>query len=154
MAKMVNPKTVNDMTIVNLRAQSKMNQLVQKVGKGKRRVKVNLSKSTGNYLTKMLGEMRKQMAVYEKQVPNVFKFFDYLEKEVKITNKKEKSKEVLLSYEELDFLKIQIKETIKGINNIQGSLKWYNLIKKGLYKTMNKQNELILEELSKTSVNK
>ena len=67
---------------------------------------------------------------------------------------KQKTKDIVLSYEELDFLKIQIKETIKGIDNLKSSLKWYNLVKKGLYKTLKKQNEITLEELGKTSVNK
>ena len=39
MAKMVNPNTINDMTLVNVKAQAKMNQLVQKIGKGKRKIK-------------------------------------------------------------------------------------------------------------------
>ena len=156
MVKMVNPNTVNDMALVNAKAQAKMSQLVQKIGKGKRRVRVTLSKSTRIYLIKMLEEMKKQMSAYEKQLPNLFQFFNYLEKEIQITkeNKKEKTKDVQLSYEELDFLKIQIKETIKGITNLSGSLKWYNFIKKGLYKTLRKQNEMVLEELGKTSVNK
>ena len=96
------------------------------------------------------------MAVYEKQLPNLFQFFNYLEKEARIVkqNKKQKTKDIVLSYEELDFLKIQIKETIKGIDNLKSSLKWYNLVKKGLYKTLKKQNEITLEELGKTSVNK
>ena len=156
MVKMVNQNTINDMTLVNAKSQAKMTQLIQKIGKGKRRVKVTLSKSTRSYLIKMLEEMKKQMAVYEKQLPNLFQFFNYLEKEARIVkqNKKQKTKDIVLSYEELDFLKIQIKETIKGIDNLKSSLKWYNLVKKGLYKTLKKQNELVLEELGKTSVNK
>ena len=104
----------------------------------------------------MLEEMKKQMSIYEKQLPNLFQFFNYLEKEARIVkqNKKQKTKDIVLSYEELDFLKIQIKETIKGIDNLKSSLKWYNLVKKGLYKTLKKQNEITLEELGKTSVNK
>ena len=156
MIKMVNQNTINDMTLVNAKSQAKMTQLIQKIGKGKRRVKVTLSKSTRSYLIKMLEEMKKQMAVYEKQLPNLFQFFNYLEKEARIVkqNKKQKTKDIVLSYEELDFLKIQIKETIKGIDNLKSSLKWYNLVKKGLYKTLKKQNEITLEELGKTSVNK
>ena len=38
MAKMVNPNSVNDMEIINAKAQAKMSQLVQKIGKGKRKV--------------------------------------------------------------------------------------------------------------------
>ena len=156
MVKMVNQNTINDMTLVNAKSQAKMTQFIQKIGKGKRRVKVTLSKSTRSYLIKMLEEMKKQMAVYEKQLPNLFQFFNYLEKEARIVkqNKKQKTKDIVLSYEELDFLKIQIKETIKGIDNLKSSLKWYNLVKKGLYKTLKKQNEITLEELGKTSVNK
>ena len=121
MAKMVNPNTINDMTLVNVKAQAKMNQLVQKIGKGKRKIKVTLGKSTRSYLTKLIEEMKKQMKVYEKQLPNIFQFFGYLEKEIKITkeNKKEKTKDVSLSFEELDFLKLQIRETIKGIDNMK-----------------------------------
>ena len=150
---MVNPNTINDMTLVNVKAQAKMNQLVQKIGKGKRKIKVTLGKSTRSYLTKLIEEMKKQMRVYEKQLPNIFQFFGYLEKEIKITkeNKKEKTKDVSLSFEELDFLKLQIRETIKGIDNMKTKLKWYNFLKKGLYKTLRKQNEMTLEELGKTT---
>ena len=153
MAKMVNPNTINDMTLVNVKAKAKMNQLVQKIGKGKRKIKVTLGKSTRSYLTKLIEEMKKQMKVYEKQLPNIFQFFGYLEKEIKITkeNKKEKTKDVSLSFEELDFLKLQIIETIKGIDNMKTKLKWYNFLKKGLYKTLRKQNEMTLEELGKTT---
>ena len=153
MAKMVNPNTINDMTLVNVKAQAKMNQLVQKIGKGKRKIKVTLGKSTRSYLTKLIEEMKKQMKVYEKQLPNIFQFFGYLEKEIKITkeNKKEKTIDVSLSFEELDFLKLQIRETIKGIDNMKTKLKWYNFLKKGLYKTLRKQNEMTLEELGKTT---
>ena len=153
MAKMVNPNTINDMTLVNVKAQAKMNQLVQKIGKGKRKIKVTLGKNTRSYLTKLIEEMKKQMKVYEKQLPNIFQFFGYLEKEIKITkeNKKEKTKDVSLSFEELDFLKLQIRETIKGIDNMKTKLKWYNFLKKGLYKTLRKQNEMTLEELGKTT---
>ena len=135
---MVNPNTINDMTLVNVKAQAKMNQLVQKIGKGKRKIKVTLGKSTRSYLTKLIEEMKKQMKVYEKQLPNIFQFFGYLEKEIKITkeNKKEKTKDISLSFEELDFLKLQIRETIKGIDNMKTKLKWYNFLKKGLYKTL------------------
>ena len=150
---MVNPNTINDMTLVNVKAQAKMNQLVQKIGKGKRKIKVTLGKSTRSYLTKLIEEMKKQMKVYEKQLPNIFQFFGYLEKEIKITkeNKKEKTKDVSLSFEELDFLKLQIRETITGIDNMKTKLKWYNFLKKGLYKTLRKQNEMTLEELGKTT---
>ena len=144
MAKMVNPNTVSNMDLINAKSQAKMQQLVQKIGKGKRKVNVTFSK------------MSKMMSQYEKQLPNVFNFFKYLENEVKITkaNKKEKTKNVKLSYEEVDFFKLQLKETLKGIDAQRATLKWYNLIKKGLFKTLKKQTELVLEEFSSGTVKK
>ena len=152
MARGINPNTMSNTDVLNARAQAQMTQLVQKLGKGKRRVKVSLSKPSRSYLEKMIAEMKKQRVVYEKQLPNIFQFFKYFENEVKVTkeNKKIKEKEILLSYEELDFIKLNI----KGVDKMILTLKWYNFFKKILYKTIKKQNELVLEELSKTTVNK
>ena len=149
MAKVMNPNSVSNMDLINQKAQFKMQQLVQKIGKGKRRVTVTFSKMSRGYVAKMIEEMKKAMAQYEKQLPNLFSFFNYLEKEVKITkeNKKEKTKDVKFSYEEIDFFKLQLNETIKGIDTQVATLKWYNLIKKGLFKTLKKQTETVLEEV-------
>ena len=156
MAKMVNPNTVSNMDLINAKSQAKMQQIVQKVGKGKRKVNVTFSKMSRSYLTRMIEEMRKMMSQYEKQLPNVFGFFKYLENEVKITkaNKKEKTKNVKLSYEEVDFFKLQLKETLKGIEAQRATLKWYNFIKKALFKTLTKQTEAVLEEFNSGSVKK
>ena len=125
MAKVMNPNSVSNMDLINKKAQFKMQQLVQKIGKGKRRVTVTFSKMSRGYVSKMIEEMKKAMAQYEKQLPNLFSFFNYLEKEVKITkeNKKEKTKDVKFSYEEIDFFKLQ------------------------LFKTLKKQTETVLEEV-------
>ena len=141
MAKVMNPNSVSNMDLINQKAQFKMQQLVQKIGKGKRRVTVTFSKMSRGYVSKMIEEMKKAMAQYEKQLPNLFSFFNYLEKEVKITkeNKKEKTKDVKFSYEEIDFFKLQLNETIKGIDTQVATLKWYNLIKKVLFKKLKKQ---------------
>ena len=151
MAKMVNPNSVNDMEIINAKAQAKMSQLVQKIGKGKRRVTVTFNKTTRSYVAKLIEEMKKQMITYEKQLPN-----NYLEKETKVTkaNKKEKTKDVLLSYEEVDFLKLQLKETIKGIEMQSKNLKWYNFLKKSMYKMLKKQTEETLENVNSGNVKK
>ena len=156
MARGINPNTMSNTDVLNARAQAQMTQLVQKLGKGKRRVKVSLSKPSRSYLEKMIAEMKKQMVVYEKQLPNIFQFFKYFENEVKITksNKKEKTNNVKLSYEEVDFFKLQLKETLKGIDAQRATLKWYNLIKKALFKTLTKQTEVVLEEFNSGSVKK
>ena len=149
MAKVMNPNSVSNMDLINQKAQFKMQQLVQKIGKGKRRVTVTFSKMSRGYVAKIIEEMKKEMEQYERQLPNLFSFFNYLEKEVKITkeNKKEKTKDVKFSYEEIDFFKLQLNETIKGIDTQVATLKWYNLIKKGLFKTLKKQTETVLEEV-------
>ena len=59
-----------------------------------------------------------------------------------------------LSYEEVDFFKLQLKETLKGIDAQRATLKWYNLIKKALFKTLTKQTEVVLEEFNSGSVKK
>ena len=79
MARGINPNTMSNTDVLNARAQAQMTQLVQKLGKGKRRVKVSLSKPSRSYLEKMIAEMKKQMVVYEKQLPNIFQFFKYFE---------------------------------------------------------------------------
>ena len=156
MAKVINPNSVSNMDLINAKAQAKMQQIVQKIGKGKRKVNVTFSKMSRSYLVRLIEEMRKMMSQYEKQLPNVFSFFKYFENEVKITkeNKKEKNKTVTLSYEEVDFFKLQLKETLKGIDTQRAALKWYNLIKKALFKTLKKQTEVVLEEFNNGSVKK
>ena len=156
MAKVINPNSVSNMDLINAKSQAKMQQLVQKIGKGKRKVNVTFSKMSRSYLVRLIEEMRKMMSQYEKQLPNVFSFFKYFENEVKITkeNKKEKNKTVKLSYEEVDFFKLQLKETLKGIDAQRAALKWYNLIKKALFKTLKKQTEVVLEEFNNGSVKK
>ena len=156
MAKVINPNSVSNMDLINAKAQAKMQQIVQKIGKGKRKVNVTFSKMSRSYLVRLIEEMRKMMSQYEKQLPNVFSFFKYFENEVKITkeNKKEKNKTVKLSYKEVDFFKLQLKETLKGIDTQRAALKWYNLIKKALFKTLKKQTEVVLEEFNNGSVKK
>ena len=148
--RVANANTMNEMEMVNVKNQMKMGEMMKKIGKGKRKVSVTFSLGSRRYMSKLIDELKKQMVTYEKQLPNVFNFFDYLKKQVEVVKgkKKEKTKTVLLSYEELDFLKIQIKETTKGIKMETEKLKWYNLMKKALYKTLFKQNELLLSELN------
>ena len=144
--KVANPNTVNNMTLVNAKSQSKAASLVQKIGKGKRKAKVELSKGNMKYLGKLVKEMKKQMLPYEKQAGNVFTFLNYLEKEAQSKSKKIT---LMLSFEELDFLKMQVKESTKAIEDLRLNLKWYNLFKKFMYGLLVKQNKYFLEELTK-----
>ena len=141
-----NPNTVTNMTLVNAKSQSKAASLIQKIGKGKRKAKVELSKGNMKYLGKLVKEMKKQMLPYEKQAGNVFTFLNYLEKEAQ---SKSKRITLMLSFEELDFLKMQVKESTKAVEELRLTLKWYNLAKKFIYGLLVKQNKYFLEELTK-----
>ncbi len=155
-SKMASANMMNDMTLANVKSQTSSQQmrmltLMQKVGKGKRKVTISLSNVSQKYLFKLVEEMKKQLKEQEKQWPNVFSFLNYLQNSVSQEKgkKKEKVKNVALSYEELDLLKIQTKETIKGIKDMKSKLKWFNLMKKSVYSALLKQNEMFMEELAK-----
>ena len=57
MAKVMNPNSVSNMDLINQKAQFKMQQLVQKIGKGKRRVTVTFSKMSRGSVAKMIEEV-------------------------------------------------------------------------------------------------
>ena len=86
------------------------------------------------------------MLAYDKQASNVFTFLNYLEKEAQSKSKKIT---LTLSYEELDFLKMQVRESTKAVEELKQNLKWHNMIKKIVYGLLVKQNKYFLEELSK-----
>ena len=144
--KVANPNTIDDKAFANVKSQSKITSLIQKIGKGKRKVKVELSKGNMKYLAKLVKEMKKQMLPYEKQASNVFAFLNYLEKEAQSKSKKIN---LTLSYEELDFLKMQVRESTKAVEDLKQNLKWFNLMKKMVYNLVIKQNKYFLEELTK-----
>lgn len=147
--KMINANKINDMEMFNIKNQAKFSMILQKIGKGKRKVEVSLSKNSQKYLDQMIDELKKQMDQYKAQMGNIFEFLDYLKKNVHVNKgqKREKYKKVLLSYEEQDYLVIQAKSTIKEIDKLKASLKWYNLLKKMIYSSVKTQNELLINEL-------
>lgn len=159
MAKMMNANSINDMTVMNVKSQSQMRlqQLFVKIGKGKRKVKVTLSKMSRSYLNKMFEQMLKQIPeADQKKAPNVVHFINYMDKETKITkeNKKIKTKDIMLSFDEYDFLKLQIKEALKELDVRVKKLKWYQFIQKSSHKLMKKQMEQMQEELNKKELTK
>ena len=93
----------------------------------------------------MSKELKKQVELVaggNKQAKGMMNFFNYLEKEGEL-----KSKELKLSYDELEFLKKTAKDSLNEIQSLE--TKWYQLIKKFAYKIMKSQNKFLLEELSK-----
>lgn len=145
--KIVNPNSVTDATVMNSKNQGQYLSMLQKVGKGKKKIEVELSKGSQKFLLQVMKELKKQMGIYEKQLPNVFVFFSYVEKVLEKDKKMPKVRKLLLSFEELDFLKLQMKDNKKGLESLKSGLKWYNFLKKMLYSTMIKQTEQLLTEL-------
>ena len=112
--------------------------------KEKRKFEINLDKSSKKFFLKIVIEMKKQMISYSgnPQMSGVLSFFDYLEAECKNTNPA-----IKMSFEELDFMKMQLSESIKGMENM--TFKWYNFLKKITIKMFVKQYKALLEEFKK-----
>lgn len=88
-------------------------------------------------------DIKKQFeeAYSESQVKGVLTFFDY----VKVTCENKSVTELKLSYEEFDFLKKLVSETLKQMDAMQ--FKWYNLIKKVTVKMMKTQYREVLKQM-------
>ena len=63
-----------------------------------------------------------------------------------------KEKTILLSYEEMDYLKLQLKETVKRVEEAKQPLKWYQFLQKLRFNFVKKQSEMALEELGNSTV--
>lgn len=95
MAKVMNPNAVNAMTIVNAKSQAKTMQMIQKIGRGKRKVQVTLSKGVRGYLSMYIRESKKEYSKYQNVPENVYSFLNYFEKETEITKENKKVKQHL-----------------------------------------------------------
>lgn len=148
-SNLVNPASISDAEVMNYKSQAQMASLMQKIGKGKRKNEYKLTKRSQQFLEQLCNELKKQMSTYASKMPNIISFFDYVIKTLHVEKKKKRPKEksLFLSYEELDFLKMQLKHSIKGMEGEIAKLKWYNFLKRKLYKTMVKQTEILLLEL-------
>lgn len=147
--RVVNPNNITDMDMINAKNQANMVSILQRIGKAKRKKELTLSKSSQKYLLQMIGEMKKQMKVYQNQLPNLFSFFNYVEKSLQMGKKEKwpKEKKLLVSFDEQDLLVRQMKDVVKGLEVEKSKLKWYNFAKKMMFSTMQKQTEALLEDL-------
>ena len=69
-------------------------------------------------------------------------FFDYL---IEICKNK-KINEIKVSYEELEFLKKMLSDSVKGMEDIK--FKWYQILKKSMVKVMLKQYKILLKTIN------
>lgn len=138
----INPNTMNPMQMNNMSGMMGMMNTIQRLGKGKRKIIVSLDKNARKFLGKFIDEVKKQFSssANATQTPNLNEFFDYIKN---ITDDKSKGNvELKLSFEEYEFLKRMLIDSVKGMENIQ--FKWYQFIKKSMVKVMAKQYREIL----------
>ncbi len=113
--------------------------LMQSIGRGKRRLFVNISKSNKYALYKFMNEVANMVKGQGALPPNISEFTKYLEKESKHKNG------ISLTYDEINFLKKILTASIKQKDMVE--FKWYQFFSKFLAKIAKIQYEAILEEL-------
>lgn len=144
------PNNMNEMSVINMKSQMALMSAMQKVGKGKRKVTLELNRTNQRFLSSFMKEFKKTLEKEStNKVNNILSFADYIIKNTESTRKNKKPKIVLLliSYEEQDFLRLQMAETVNAIRETRKTLKWYNLIKKITYSSYQTQCSEFLEVL-------
>lgn len=138
----VNPNAMNPMEMNNMSAMMGMMNNIQRIGKGKRKYKIVLDKNNKKFLSKFMDEVKKQFATSPlgAQGQNVKEFFDYIKD---MCDSKDQT-ELMLSFEEYEFLKRMIIDSIKGMEGMK--FKWYQFVKKGMIKMMSKQYRELLKQ--------
>ena len=139
----INPEKLNPMEMNSMSSMMGMMSVLQKIGKGKRKYSVKLEKNHKKFLARFMTDIKKQFekTYADTQMKGVLTFFDY----VKATCENKTVNELKLSYEEFDFLKRVLTESLKGLDTME--LKWYNLIKKVTIKMMKTQYRDVLQQM-------
>lgn len=145
----------NDMNVMNYKSQAAMYNAMQKVGRGKRKVSVLLDKSAQKFLETFMKEFKKtfEQNASLNQVKNILSFAEYVLKTVSVEKGKKRAKvlPLLISYEEQDFLCMQLQESIKGVIQTKKDLKWYNFIKKIMFASYKTQCESMYDVIKKAT---
>ena len=139
----VNPEKLNPMEMNSMSSMMGMMSILQKIGKGKRKYSVKLEKNHKKFLSRFMTDIKKQ---YEKmysdsQMKGILTFFDY----VKSTSENKSATELKLSYEEFDFVKRLLTDSLRQMDTMP--LKWYNLIKKATIKMLKVQYKGFLKQM-------
>ena len=82
----VNPNGMNPMQMNNMSSMMGMMNNIQRIGKGKRKITVNLDKNNKKFLSKFIDEVKKQFAssAMGAQATGLGEFFDYIKSVQKI----------------------------------------------------------------------
>ena len=140
MAQRINPESIDPMAMNNLNRMNSVAQRIQRIGKGNRKYTLKFDKNDKKFLEKFITELEKQyLSSFDGTSPSKDKmaplkeFFTYVKDFAKIKG----DGELKVSFDELEFLKQIIKETLKSIEKME--FKWYQLIKKLTVNLMKKQ---------------
>jgi len=135
-------QNMNGIQMKNMSGMMGIQNAMQRIGKGKRKYTVKISKHNKKFLGKFVEEIQKQMGSENNpQIKGVLDFLTYLKAECS----KKEVMEIKMSFDELEFLKKMVVDSIKGMEG--ATYKWYQIINKGMIKAMIKSNRSLLEEL-------
>lgn len=140
----INPAAINPMQLNSMTAQMNMMNSIQKIGKGKRKYSIKLEKDTKKMLAKFMTEAKKQFGDVssDAQYTSVYNFLNYIYTEAE----KKDIKEIKVNFEEFEFLKKMISDSVKGMEKM--SFFWYQIIKKLTVKLMLKQYRKLLKSFN------
>jgi hypothetical protein len=137
----VNPGTMDPMQVNNMSSMMGIMNTIQKIGKGNRKYPLDLDSSDKKFMGRFIDEIRKQFGSSEPAKGNgLYDFFNYVKE---FTNRKGQGV-IKLSYEEYEFLKKMIRDSLKGTETLQ--IPWYNLLKKFSVYMLKKQYAKILKK--------
>lgn len=141
-ATRVNPGTLSPMEMNNMSSMMGMMNSIQKIGKGKRKYTIQLDKNDKKLLVRFINEAKKQFSdtASNSQYAGVYNFLNYI---TDVTSKKE-STEIKMSYEEQDFVKRMLQDSVRGMEKMQ--FFWYQFIRKFTVKTLAKQYRELLKK--------
>lgn len=131
----INPNTMSPMEMNQMSSMMGMMSSLQKIGKGKRKYSIPLDKANKKFLVQFMDEVKKQFSnsAVATQNKSVYDFLVYVRE---VASKKE-TKELKVNFEEEEFLKRLLKDSLRGMETME--FKWYQFIKKRMVKIIMKQ---------------
>lgn len=131
----MNPNAISPMEMNQMSSMMGMMSSLQKIGKGKRKYSIPLEKSNKKFLIQFMDEVKKQFSgsAMAEQNKTIYDFLVY----VKEVAEKKESTELKVSFEEEEFLKRLLKDSLRGMEGME--FKWYQFVKKRMVKIIMKQ---------------
>lgn len=130
----MNPNAISPMEMNQMSSMMGMMSSLQKIGKGKRKYSIPLDKAGKKFLGQFIDEVKKQFAnTAMAEQKSIYDFLVY----VKSVVENKESTELKVSFEEEEFLKRLLKDSLRGMEGME--YKWYQFIKKRMVKIITKQ---------------